>query len=60
MTFDVDAETTEKPNEGGNGRDPSTGCFAPGTLILMANGTSENIENIKVNDFVMAYDETIQ
>ena len=33
------------------------GCFAPGTQILMSNGKSKNIEDIKVGEIVIAYDE---
>ena len=52
--YDANPEETSSP--------PSTppqpgGCFAPGTKILMANGENKNIEDIKVNEFVIAYDE---
>lgn len=33
------------------------GCFAPGTQITMADFTTKNIEDIKVGDFVLAYNE---
>lgn len=33
------------------------GCFAKGTKILMANNSIKNIEDIKINNLVMAYDE---
>lgn len=36
------------------------GCFAPGTKILMADGSEKNIEDIKNNDLVIAYDEVKQ
>ena len=29
------------------------GCFAEGTKVLMANGTSKNIEEVKVGDYVL-------
>lgn len=32
------------------------GCFAPGTLILMANKTYCRVEDIKIDDMVMVYD----
>ena len=32
-------------------------CFLPGTKILMADGTTKNIEDIKVGDLVKAFDE---
>lgn len=31
-------------------------CFAPGTRILMADGTYSRVEDIKVNDIVVVYD----
>ena len=34
----------------------SDGCFAPGTHILMSDGTMECVENIKVGDKVLVYD----
>jgi len=40
-------------NEGG-------GCFDPDTLVLMADGSSKRIIDIKVGDMVMAYDEKKQ
>ena len=36
---------------------PTGGCFAPDTLILMADYTLKYIEEIKVNEFVIAYNE---
>ena len=35
-------------------------CFAAGTLIDMADGTQRPIEQIKVGDRVVAYDETAE
>jgi hypothetical protein len=32
------------------------GCFAPGTHILMSNGTVKCVENIDIGDKVLAYD----
>ncbi len=32
------------------------GCFAPDTLILMADGSSKKIKDIKIGDLVMGYD----
>ena len=43
---------TSGSSSGGNG-----GCLAPGTKIIMANGSIKNIEDIKVGDLVIAYDE---
>lgn len=34
-----------------------TGCFDAGTKIIMADGSIKNIENIKVGDIVIAYNE---
>ena len=34
----------------------TTGCFAPGTFILMANGSSKRIEDIRTGDLVLADD----
>ena len=36
---------------------PSGGCFAPGTKILMGNYKVKNIEDVQINDIIMAYDE---
>ena len=36
------------------------GCFDPDTLVLMADGSSKRIIDIKVGDMVMAYDEKKQ
>jgi hypothetical protein len=33
------------------------GCFAAGTKILMSDNTIKNIEDIKVGDYIVAYDE---
>lgn len=35
----------------------SGGCFAPGTGIRLANGQIRNIEDIRIGDLVMAYNE---
>ena len=35
----------------------ATGCFAPGTLISMADGSFKNIEDIQPNDDIIAYNE---
>ncbi|MFH1232132.1 MAG: polymorphic toxin-type HINT domain-containing protein [Planctomycetota bacterium] len=35
----------------------STGCFLAGTPILMADGSSKPIEDIKVGDIVLAFDQ---
>jgi replicative DNA helicase len=38
---------------------PSTGkCLAKGTKILMYDGTTKNVEDIKINDLVMGNDST--
>jgi len=34
-----------------------TGCFSAGTKIIMADQTFKNIENIKINDLVIAYND---
>lgn len=34
------------------------GCFAPGTKVLMYNGTIKNVENIKIGDVIMGDDNT--
>ena len=36
------------------------GCFAAGTKILMSDNTIKNIEDIKVGDYIVAYDENTQ
>ena len=36
------------------------GCFAAGTKIYMADGTYKNIEDIQVDDLVIAYNDKIQ
>lgn len=41
---------------GGGGPQGAGGCFAPGTAILMADGSLKAIEEIKLGDMVMAYD----
>ena len=43
--------TTKKNNAG------KAGCFAPGTKVLMDNFKIKNIEDIKINDMVIAFDE---
>ena len=35
----------------------SSGCFAPGTQILMQDNTKKSIEDIKIGEIVIAYDE---
>ncbi len=42
----LQAIQTYQPGGGG-------GCFAPGTKILMANGSTKNIEDVKVGDYVL-------
>jgi hypothetical protein len=32
-------------------------CFAPGTIITMADGSEKNIEDVKIGDMVTTYDE---
>jgi len=34
------------------------GCFAPGTKVLMWDGTSKNVEDVKIGDVVMGDDNT--
>ena len=34
------------------------GCFAPGTKVLMWDGTSKNVEDVKIGDIVMGDDNT--
>jgi hypothetical protein len=41
--------------EGGNSGGGS--CFLPGTLITMADGAMKNIEDVKVGDKTLSYDE---
>ena len=33
-------------------------CFDPGTQVLMSDGTTKNIEDIEVGEYVMSYNET--
>ena len=33
------------------------GCFAPGTQVLMADGTTKNIELVQIGDYVISYNE---
>ncbi len=33
-------------------------CFPAGTKVLMSNGIQENIENVKLGDMVLSYDES--
>lgn len=35
-----------------------SGCHAPGTKIIMANGTVKNVEDVKVGEFLMGNDGT--
>ena len=44
---------TKKPTSSG-------GCFAPGTQILMADYTLKNIEDIKIGEKVISYNELTQ
>lgn len=47
------SSTVKKPVTSGSG-----GCFAPGTKILMGDNKIKNIEDVQINDIIMAYDET--
>lgn len=51
--------THEKKNSGGGGSSGG-GCFVAGTRITMANGSIQYIENIKIGDMVMAYNDETQ
>ena len=33
------------------------GCFVPGTKVIMGDYSEKNIEDVQINDFVIAYDE---
>ncbi|MCY0931003.1 polymorphic toxin-type HINT domain-containing protein [Streptomyces sp. H27-H1] len=45
------------PGRGGStGKVPGCNCFLPGTKVLMADGTTKNIEEIKLGDRVQATD----
>lgn len=45
---------------GGDATCPSGSCFPAGTMILLADGSSRAIEDIKVGDFVMSFNEVDQ
>jgi hypothetical protein len=47
----VNTSTLNKPQR------QRRGCFSPGTLVTMANGTEKNIENIQVGEMVMSWNE---
>ena len=55
-----DANPEETPSPPSSPPSNSGGCFAAGTQILMANGQNKNIEDIKINEIVIAYDEKIK
>lgn len=51
----------EEPASGGTTVGMSAvACFAAGTQILMADGSLKNIEDVKVNEIVLSYDEENQ
>ena len=50
-------EPQQEEQHVGNGGGGNGGCFPAGTKIAMADGTLKNIEEIRVNDVVLAFDE---
>ena len=60
---EIIAPTSDKMNEPEYGGSKivvigKPGCFTAGTQILMYNGNSKNVEDIKVNDVIMGDDST--
>jgi len=53
----VGGNNSGQNNPGGGGWVPvsGSGCFAAGTKVAMANGASENIENIQAGDQIVGY-----
>ena len=52
-------EVEEEKNKRGYGPNPG-GCFVAGTKVIMANYIEKNIEDIKINDYVFAYNECLK
>ncbi len=53
-------EDPPPPAEDAFDRECTTCCFAPGTMILMVDGTKKAIEDVRVGDEVRSFDEKTQ
>ncbi len=49
-------QPTPTPTQGGYSYGGGQGCYLPGTLISMADGTFQNIESLKIGDQILSYD----
>jgi hypothetical protein len=53
-------EHEKNDKDQGGAKDSPGGCFIAGTLVVMADGSMQSIEDLRVGDVVKSYDETTQ